>query len=361
MSIVTCTAKTRNDLSVARIVVEVLAQSWGYKCSVTYNDGKSFDVMVPTGAEQNAILKFKRLCPNLDIYKSDKKAMATAKTESRGRKMRKEGRKNRSDPSINYFKVDIEDHGKEFTLELTKNSDKWREKVYEGERPDNFTPKSYMSYLKPNDILSWLRQDFEYVSDLYDEEYEDDDDDYDEDDYDEYDESRNKIVKENIEEDIQKKILRMFDINGVEVKESYNDKGHFWVVTRNTNSFRLGELLDDLRKLEDMYDIGYEDESNDEEGFYAKIFEFYYYSEYEESKKSRSKSESRKKRKSESYSHSTLEELVSKYKWDYEEANISLGQIYDEIVSKYNDEDLANDVLDALAASSDDNDEDYWG
>ena len=88
MSIVTCTAKTRNDLSVARIVIEVLAQSWGYKCSVTYNDGKSFDIMVPAGAEENAILKFKRLAPDLDIYKSDKKAMATAQTESR--RIRKE-------------------------------------------------------------------------------------------------------------------------------------------------------------------------------------------------------------------------------------------------------------------------------
>lgn len=89
MSIVTCTAKTRNDLSVARIVIEVLAQSWGYKCSVTYNEGKSFDIMVPAGAEENAIQKFKRLAPDLDIYKSDKKAMATAQTESR-RRMKRE-------------------------------------------------------------------------------------------------------------------------------------------------------------------------------------------------------------------------------------------------------------------------------
>lgn len=87
MSIVTCTAKTRNDLSVARIVIEVLAQSWGYKCSVTYNDGKSFDVMVKDGAEANAIEKFKRLAPDLTFTQSNKK-MATSTTESR--KVKKE-------------------------------------------------------------------------------------------------------------------------------------------------------------------------------------------------------------------------------------------------------------------------------
>lgn len=83
MSILTCTAKTRNDLTVARIVIEVLAQSLNYRLSVTYNDGKSFDVMVPKGAEENAIAKFKRLAPDLDIYKSSKATMAKSQKESR--------------------------------------------------------------------------------------------------------------------------------------------------------------------------------------------------------------------------------------------------------------------------------------
>lgn len=83
MSIITCTAKTRNDLTVARIVIEVLAQSLNYRLSVTYNDGKSFDVMVPDGQEDNAIAKFKRQAPDLDIYKSSKSTMAKSQKESR--------------------------------------------------------------------------------------------------------------------------------------------------------------------------------------------------------------------------------------------------------------------------------------
>lgn len=82
--IITLTAKTRNDCTVARVVVEVLCQSWGYPVSVTYNDGKSFDVKVPNDkVADNAIAKFTRLAPDLTIRKSSKDTMAKSVKESK--------------------------------------------------------------------------------------------------------------------------------------------------------------------------------------------------------------------------------------------------------------------------------------
>lgn len=82
--IITLTANTRNDCTVARVVVEVLCQSWGYPVSVTYNDGKSFDVKVPNDkVADNAIAKFKRLAPDLNIRKSSKDTMAKSVKESK--------------------------------------------------------------------------------------------------------------------------------------------------------------------------------------------------------------------------------------------------------------------------------------
>lgn len=50
----------------------------------------------------------------------------------------------------------------------------------------------------------------------------------------------------------------------------------FNVSTNNTNEFILGQLLKDLHKFEDTYDIGCSNERNDY-GFYAKDYHFYHY------------------------------------------------------------------------------------
>lgn len=110
MSIVTCKAKTQNDLTVARIVLEVLCQSLNYRCSVTYNDGKSFDVLIPDGAEDNAIMKFKRLAPDLEYTKSSKSVMAKSQMESNKKihnyKIKESDEKEELDPEELKKKVD---------------------------------------------------------------------------------------------------------------------------------------------------------------------------------------------------------------------------------------------------------------
>lgn len=87
MSIIACTAKSRNALTVARTVIEVIAQKWNYKVSVTYNDGKSFDLQVPKGSEKSVMSMISTYAPELSVKNSSKAKLPTK--ESKVRKVRK--------------------------------------------------------------------------------------------------------------------------------------------------------------------------------------------------------------------------------------------------------------------------------
>lgn len=88
----------------------------------------------------------------------------------------RESKKIKKESQIIQFSVDIEHRGKEFTLQLTKNDANWSETFIGGERPDDFRPSTYMQYLSANDVLTWLRQDFDSVGNMYDIETADDED-----------------------------------------------------------------------------------------------------------------------------------------------------------------------------------------
>lgn len=98
--------------------------------------------------------------------------------------------------------------------------------------------------------------------------------------------SSNSNATPSVTPEEQQHILKLFRMNDVDVLETYEDTSYedgitfneFVVVTDNTNQIRLGHLLDDLRDLDRSYDIGQQNEGNDN-GFYGKDYHFYHYSD----------------------------------------------------------------------------------
>lgn len=64
--------------------------------------------------------------------------------------------------------------------------------------------------------------------------------------------------------------------NAPDILDSYDDECEFVVELDNSNPTYIASLEEDLYKLEDDYDIGYEKESNGN-GFYAYSYRFFYY------------------------------------------------------------------------------------
>jgi len=62
-----------------------------------------------------------------------------------------------------WFEVSIRDGGSRASVRLTKVGGKWKEIVLDNEDDVNIGGKTYQSYLKPADILTWLRGDFDDV------------------------------------------------------------------------------------------------------------------------------------------------------------------------------------------------------
>jgi len=48
-------------------------------------------------------------------------------------------------------------------VKIKKEGSKWHEYPIAGDIPENFGSKTYMSYLTPKEILSWLRKDYSIV------------------------------------------------------------------------------------------------------------------------------------------------------------------------------------------------------
>lgn len=61
---------------------------------------------------------------------------------------------------IIYIEHGHEDEPKEALVLISKDGSRWIEKFLCGDKPYGFEGKKYMSYLKPKDILSWLRKDY---------------------------------------------------------------------------------------------------------------------------------------------------------------------------------------------------------
>lgn len=60
------------------------------------------------------------------------------------------------------FYVLVVDGDKEATVKVSRSGGKWREQIVDGDKM-NINLKSYQSYLKPRDILSWFKKDFEHA------------------------------------------------------------------------------------------------------------------------------------------------------------------------------------------------------
>ena len=83
-----------------------------------------------------------------------------------------------------------------------------------------------------------------------------------------------------IEINFIRKIFNRNDVNIVSeeyIQDTYHDViyDEYKISTDNMNAIQLGNLKDDLSKLEDQLDIVYESDSN-ENGFYGKDFYFYH-------------------------------------------------------------------------------------
>lgn len=83
-----------------------------------------------------------------------------------------------------------------------------------------------------------------------------------------------------IEINFIRKIFNRNDVNIVSeeyIQDTYHDViyDEYKISTDNMNAIQLGNLKDDLSKLEDQFDIVYESDSN-ENGFYGKDFYFYH-------------------------------------------------------------------------------------
>lgn len=70
------------------------------------------------------------------------------------------------------FYVIIIDGENRCVARLEKMGGYWHEECVFGNAPDNFTSKRYMSYLSPEDIISWLNRDYSTVAGPFADEYE---------------------------------------------------------------------------------------------------------------------------------------------------------------------------------------------
>ena len=62
-----------------------------------------------------------------------------------------------------YIEIYVEDGNKSGTVAIIKENGKWIEKVIDGDLDKSKFYKTYQSYLKPEDILQWFEQDFDYA------------------------------------------------------------------------------------------------------------------------------------------------------------------------------------------------------
>lgn len=64
-----------------------------------------------------------------------------------------------------YGVFSVSDGDDDWIIKIYKKDGKWREQVLEGPT-ENWSRKSYMSYLTIDDIKTWLKQDFVNVQEL---------------------------------------------------------------------------------------------------------------------------------------------------------------------------------------------------
>lgn len=76
-----------------------------------------------------------------------------------------------NDNDSSSFLVYVVDGDEEGTLRIYEDERGWRVKVVEGNIPPS--SKKYMSYLTKDDIITWLRKDYDSVREIT---YDDDDD-----------------------------------------------------------------------------------------------------------------------------------------------------------------------------------------
>jgi hypothetical protein len=60
-----------------------------------------------------------------------------------------------------FYVVLADEDGEVFVGSISKEDGRWRERRVSGKAPYGWSGSNYMSYLKPNDIMSWIRKDYE--------------------------------------------------------------------------------------------------------------------------------------------------------------------------------------------------------
>ena len=132
--------------------------------------------------------KLEEILENLDNHHSDKleKVIAkldedyTQKLEKLHRKVKhfireSDGDNDFDDRSENetqelYFKIN--DNGDTTIVKLSRDDGEWHESLIAGKEPYGFGSKTYMSYLKPEEIKSWLQKDYSDVTQISEDELE---------------------------------------------------------------------------------------------------------------------------------------------------------------------------------------------
>ncbi len=90
------------------------------------------------------------------------------KTKTKESKVNEEEDDEDNDSDVIYAIVTSDD--KESLVKVSKEGGEWGEELLGGPEPYGFGGKRYMSYLKPDDIMSWLRKDYEDVRAITEEE-----------------------------------------------------------------------------------------------------------------------------------------------------------------------------------------------
>jgi hypothetical protein len=65
------------------------------------------------------------------------------------------------DEDQSFYVVLADEDGEVFVGSISKEDGRWRERRVSGKAPYGWSGSNYMSYLKPNDIMSWIRKDYE--------------------------------------------------------------------------------------------------------------------------------------------------------------------------------------------------------
>lgn len=103
-----------------------------------------------------------------------------------------------------WFEVSIRDNGSRASMRLSKIDGQWKEIVLDNDDDINIGGQKYQSYLKPGDILKWLKGDFDYVQVTEFDDVSDDDE--------EQDESLSEAdVKLNLKNNIRRDIYAIGD------------------------------------------------------------------------------------------------------------------------------------------------------